>query len=386
MIGVREPIRVAHVMGKMVGGGVEQVVMNYYRHIDRSRVQFDFLVDSDSTLVPRDEIESLGGRVFVIPPYQQALRYQRELTGLFREEAWPIVHSHVNALSVFPLRAAKRAGIPVRIAHSHSTSGGHDPMKNAMKAALRPLSNIYPTHRAACTRHAGEWLFGRGTEFKVVPNAVDLDEFYFDLVRRRKARTELGISDGQFVVGHIGRFTLQKNQAFLIRVFSRVVKELPEARLLLVGEGRQIRKCERLAASLCPADSVLFLGQREDVADLYQAFDVFCLPSEFEGLGMVAVEAEASGCPCVISDVVPKDADPAGTATFLSVNDEKLWVAAIIASSERPKWNRNVDIRRFEHYKINLAAANLMDWYLRLYNQVYHTFIKSIMSEKLNGK
>lgn len=114
-----EPIRVAQVVGKMVGGGVEAVVMNYYRHIDRSKVQFDFLVDSDSTLVPREEIESLGGRIFEIPPYQHAIEYQRELQSLFTQEGWKIVHSHINALSVFPLRAAKKAGVPVRIAHSH---------------------------------------------------------------------------------------------------------------------------------------------------------------------------------------------------------------------------------------------------------------------------
>lgn len=111
-----EPVRVAQVVGKMVGGGVEAVVMNYYRHIDHSKVQFDFLVDSDSTLVPRDEIESLGGRVFEIPPYQHVVKYQRELQRLYKQEGWNIVHSHINALSVFPLRAAKKAGVPVRIA------------------------------------------------------------------------------------------------------------------------------------------------------------------------------------------------------------------------------------------------------------------------------
>ena len=132
-----EPIRVAQVVGKMVGGGVEAVVMNYYRHIDRSKVQFDFLVDSDSTLVPREEIESLGGRIFEIPPYQHAIEYQRELQSLFTQEGWKIVHSHINALSVFPLRAAKKAGVPVRIAHSHSTSGKGEFAKNALKDCFR---------------------------------------------------------------------------------------------------------------------------------------------------------------------------------------------------------------------------------------------------------
>lgn len=173
-----EPIRVAQVVGKMVGG-VEAVVMNYYRHIDRSKVQFDFLVDSDSTLVPREEIESLGGRVFEIPPYQHVVEYQRELQRLFKEENWKIVHSHINALSVFPLRAAKKAGIPVRIAHSHSTSGKGEFAKNVIKGSLKLFSTRYPTDLAACTEHAGKWLFGSSC-FTVFNNAIDLNNFSFN--------------------------------------------------------------------------------------------------------------------------------------------------------------------------------------------------------------
>ena len=188
-----EPVRVAQVVGKMVGGGVEAVVMNYYRHIDRSKVQFDFLVDSDSTLVPRDEIESLGGRVFEIPPYQHIAEYQRELQRLFKQEGWKIVHSHINALSVFPLRAAKKAGVSVRIAHSHSTSGKGEYAKNALKAVLKTQSNRYPTHRFACSQFAGEWLFGKAAHFEVVYNAIDLDRFRFNAEARAQARADLGL-------------------------------------------------------------------------------------------------------------------------------------------------------------------------------------------------
>lgn len=358
------PIRVAHVMGKMVGGGVEQVVMNYYRHIDRSLVQFDLLVDADSTLVPRDEVESLGGRVLEVPPYQRQFAYQRELVRLFREERWPIVHSHVNALSVFPLRAAKRAGVPVRIAHSHSTAGRGEPAKNALKAVLRPFANVYPTYRAACTCHAGEWLFGKGADYHVVPNAIDIDAFCFDENRRARTRESLGFGDGDLVVGHVGRFSPQKNQGTLIRAFALVVGSNPKARLVLVGEGRQRSEQEALAAEVCPEGSVLFLGQRNDVADLYSTFDVFCLPSEFEGLGMVSVEAEASGCPVILSDVVPKDADPAGIAIFLPPNDETAWANAILAQAGNRK---APDLSTFAGYDIAPAAERLAEWYLGLF-------------------
>ena len=163
----QKPIRVAQIIGKMIGGGVEAVVMNYYRHIDRDKVQFDFIVDEDSTYVPEEEITSLGGRVFYISPYQHPVRYRRELIRLIREQRWPIVHSHINTLSVFPLSAAKKAGVPVRIAHSHSTMGKGEFVKNAMKLALRPFANIYPTDRFACGHYAGEWLFGKNHDFTI---------------------------------------------------------------------------------------------------------------------------------------------------------------------------------------------------------------------------
>lgn len=187
------PIRIAQIVGKMNGGGVEAVVMNYYRHIDRNKVQFDFLVDSDSALVPREEIESLGGRVFEIPPYQHIIEYQRELQRLFKEEGWKIVHSHINALSVFPLRAAKKACVPVRIAHSHSTSGKGEYVKNTLKALLKTQSNRYPTHRFACSKFAGNWLFGKDAQFEVVYNAIDLDRFRFNAEARALARADLGL-------------------------------------------------------------------------------------------------------------------------------------------------------------------------------------------------
>ena len=200
------PIRVAQVMGKMLGGGVEAVVMNYYRHIDRSRVQFAFLVDADSTRVPRDEIESLGGRVFVVPPYQKPLSYQRELVKLFAEQRWPFVHSHINTLSVFPLRAAQSAGVPVRIAHSHSTSNPNERAKTVLKDILRTQANRYPTARFACGQYAGEWLFGRDQSFAVMPNAIDLQRFKFSYAKRLDLREKLGIDAGAFVVLHMGRF------------------------------------------------------------------------------------------------------------------------------------------------------------------------------------
>lgn len=269
-----EPVRVAQVVGKMVGGGVEAVVMNYYRHIDRSKVQFDFLVDSDSTLVPRDEIESLGGRVFEIPPYQHIAEYQRELQRLFKQEGWKIVHSHINALSVFPLRAAKKAGVPVRIAHSHSTSGRGEYAKNALKAVLKTQSNRYPTHRFACSQFAGEWLFGKAAHFEVVYNAIDLDRFRFNAEARAQARADLGL---------------------------------------------------------------------------------------------VGVEAQVSGLPCLLSDAITREVDVTGECKFLSIDSPVVWADEICSLSKKSDEGRDsTSPGSFVHYDIGQQA----DWLLRRYLQL----------------
>ena len=357
-------IRVAQVMGYMEGGGVEQVAMNYYRHIDRSLVQFDFLVCEGSGMVPRGEIESMGGRVLMVPPYKRLPRYTRELERLFREGRWPIVHSPVNALSVFPLRAAKRAGAPVRIAHSHTTTGKGETAKSAAKAVLRRFSNVYPTHRMACSRYAGEWLFGKGAEFEVVYNAIDLSRFAFDAEARARARTDLGLVDDQLAIGHVGRFVPVKNHRFLIEAFAELVKLRPDAVLLLVGSGEAEALVEGWAAERGVADRVRFLGQRNDVDRLYQALDAFALPSLYEGLPLVSVEAQAAGLPCLLSDRITREVDVTGAVRFLPIDDPSAWAEAL--SEVQPGTRIDACRDDFENYDIDCAAERLAARYLEL--------------------
>ena len=360
------PIRVAQIVGKMNGGGVEAVVMNYYRHIDRNKVQFDFLVDSDSALVPREEIESLGGRVFEIPPYQHVIEYQRELQRLFKEEGWKIVHSNINALSVFPLRAAKVAGVPVRIAHSHSTSGKGEYAKNALKAVLKAQANRYPTHRFACSKYAGEWLFGKSADFEVVYNAIDLDRFRFIAEARAQARADLGLVGDQFAIGHVGRFTAQKNHAFLIDVFTEVAKRRDDAVLLLVGSGEAGASVKALVDERGLTDRVKFLGQRSDVNRLYQSFDAFVLPSLYEGLGLVGIEAQVAGLPCLFSDVITREVDVTGESQFLPIDDVDIWANMITTMPVFPVLKREVDLSMFSNYDISCQGDWLMNKYLSL--------------------
>ena len=288
MENVDEKIIIAHIMGKWNGGGVESVVMNYYRNIDRNKIQFHFLCDEDSTDIPYEEIEKLGGKVIVIPPYQKLFKYQKELYRIFKENNYKIVHSHINALSVFPLRIAKKAKIPVRIAHSHSTSNKKEWKKNILKMILRPLSKLYANNYFACTEYAGKWLFGKKVverkELNVINNAIDLKKFEFNKNTRKALRKELGIKEDTLIIGHVGRFMKQKNHEFLIDVFEKAIKQDDNIYLILVGQGPLEDKIKEMAKEKGIEDKILFLGQRNDVNKLYQAMDIFVLPSLYEGL------------------------------------------------------------------------------------------------------
>ncbi len=353
------PIRVAQVVGKMVNGGVEAVVMNYYRHIDREKVQFDFIVDEDSTVIPKDEIEKLGGRVFIVPPYQKLNKYIPALIKLFKENKYKIVHSHINTLSVFPLFAAKRAGVPVRIAHNHSTAAKGETKKNILKYVLRPFAKVYATHYAACSKYAAEWLFGKKTvaqgKVTIFNNAIDLDKFKFDENVRNEVRKELGIED-KFVIGHVGRFCYQKNQEFLVDIFEEVYKQNPNAVLMLVGDGPDREKIEEKIKNI---GGVILLGNRTNVDRLYQAIDIFVFPSRYEGLGIAAIEAQVCGIKTIISEAVPNDA-------VISSNTEQLLLEDGAGSWAEKILSVKIYDRAFvysEIYDISIQADKLTEFY-----------------------
>ena len=269
-------------------GGVESVVMNYYRNIDKSKVQFHFICDEDSTDIPYDEIEKLGGKVIVVPPYQKLFKYQKELYKIFKENNYKIVHSHINALSVFPLRVAKKAGVPIRIAHSHSTSNKKEWKKNIVKNILRPFSKLYANKFFACTKHAGEWLFGKKIierkELNVINNAIDLKKFEFNEKTREDLRKELGIKEDTLIIGNVGRFMKQKNHEFLIEVFKELIKKNDNSILMLIGQGPLLNDMKQKVRDLKIEDKVKFMGQVTDVEKYYNIMDVFLFPSIYEGL------------------------------------------------------------------------------------------------------
>lgn len=368
-----EPIRVAQIIGKWLGGGVESVVMNYYRHIDRTKIQFDFICDEDSTNIPYGEIEKMGGKVILIPPYQKVFKYHKKLKEVLKSGGYKIVHSHINTLSVFSLFAAKCAGVPVRIAHSHSTTNKKEKKKNLLKQVLRPFSKVFATDYMCCSELAGRWLFGNkeydNGNVYLLNNAIDLDKFKYDEEKRKEKRKELNIEDSTLVIGHVGRFVEQKNHRFLIDIFNEVHKQKENSILLLAGQGPLMEEMKEKVKILGIEDSVKFLGQRNDINELYQAMDLLLFPSLYEGLGMVVVEAQISGLPCVVSTEIPKIAKVTKKITFVNLENKiKPWNEVIFKYLSNIN-RKNINFTdKIENYDIKKDVTKLEIKYINLSN------------------
>lgn len=368
---MEEPIRIAQIVGKWLGGGVEAVVMNYYRNIDRSKIQFDFICDNDSTNIPYEEIEKLGGKVILVPPYQKLLDYLKELRTILKENNYKIVHSHINTLSVFPLYAAKSAGVPVRIAHSHSTTNKAEWKKNLMKQALRPFSKTFATDYFCCSELAGRWLFGDKEYDKknvfLLNNAIDIEKFTYNEDIHNSKREELGIDEDTLVIGHIGRFVKQKNHDYLIDIFNEVHKKKNNSVLVLAGQGPLMDEIKEKVNSLNLTDSVKFLGQRNDANELYQAFDIFLLPSLYEGLPVVGVEAQAAGLLCVLSSDMTKETKVLDTTTFVSLDKSASeWADIIINSYDKFERKNTIEEISNNGFNIKEEAKKLEKKYFEL--------------------
>lgn len=367
----KEPIRIAQIVGKWVGGGVEAVIMNYYRNIDRDKVQFDFICDNDSTNIPYEEIKALGGNIILVPPYQHILKYHKELKKILKKGNYKIVHSHINTLSVFSLFAAKCAKVPIRIAHSHSTTNKLEKKKNILKQFLRPFSKMFATNYMCCSELSGRWLFGNNTYNKgkvyLLNNAIDLNKFTYNEEIRKIKRKELNLEE-QIVIGHIGRFVAQKNHTFLIDIFNEIHKEEKKAVLLLAGQGPLIEEIKEKVNGLGLGDFVRFLGQRNDANELYQAFDVFLLPSLYEGLPVVGVEAQASGLLCVLSNDMTRETKVLNSTIFMPLSSKaKTWADLLLRSLQDYKRNDTKEEISSNGFNIKFESPKLMEYYLSLF-------------------
>lgn len=306
------PLRVLVVTTTMNRGGLETFTMNVYRALNRSKVQFDFLLHRSAKGAYDDEIHVLGGQIYRICR-QNPLdpRYWMALNNFFTQHPYQIVWAELDCMSAEPLAAAARHGAVVRVAHSHSSRQDRD-FKYPLKMICKSFIRFFATDLFACGEEAGKWMFGTN-DFKVVKNCIDVDAYSYDPVVRRSVRQELGLVDDAPVVGHVGRFDAVKNHAFILDTFASLHGRRHDAVLLLVGDGPLRSEIEKKTDELDIRDSVIFLGVRSDVSRLMQAMDCFVMPSLYEGLPMVLVEAQASGLPCLISNTIPRDCDIEGS-------------------------------------------------------------------------
>jgi len=359
------PVRIAQIVGMVQMSGVDAVVMNYYRHIDKSKFQFDYFMDGLEKTPIDDEILTMGGRIYKLPPYQKDMKKNLAVfRSIINENDYKIIHSHMNTLSVFWLREAKKAGVPVRIAHSHSTAGKGEGMRNIMKYMLRPLSKIYANNYCACSNYAGRWLFGKNVN--IIRNAIKADDFIYNEILRKEVKDEFGLTD-EIVIGHVGRFMYQKNHDFLVNIFCEIEKLNKNVKLFLVGEGPLRSKIEEQIKEKKLENKVIFTGTRTDVTRLLQGMDCFVLPSHYEGLGLSAVEAQAAGLPCFISDKVPDEAMLNEQCWKYDLKlPSKVWAKEILEKTGLHQRKSNIEEIVKKGYDIKVEAGKLERYYEEL--------------------
>lgn len=364
MSDIQKPIRVAEIIGRMSGGGVETVVTNYYRYIDKSKVQFDFFYFEDSTDEPEQDLIDMGARFYCLPSIKRTGAYVKKLRTILRENHYSIVHAHLNTLNLIPLYCAWKENVPIRIAHNHSVPAGMEP-RNVLKHFLRMFSKTFATDYAACSEKAGRWLFGNKAfdqgKVMIFANAIDFDRFHKDSKVRKDMRARYHIGPKTIVVGHVGRFTYAKNHDFLIDLFEQFHKETPDSILLLAGDGELRTQIENRIRSHNLSSCTILTGEVQNVEDYLNVMDIFVMPSRYEGLGMAAVEAQACLVPVIVSDAVPKAAAITDEMVFLPLSDSiSHWILAMNASiQEEIHFNARKEI-----YDIHSACRIMETWYL----------------------
>lgn len=357
-------IRVLQIVTYMGRGGLETMLMNYYRHIDRKKIQFDFLVHRDFEADYDQEIIEMGGKIYHVSrlvPWSKS--YRAELKKFFREHPeYRIVHVHQDCLTSVALQCAKECDVPVRIAHSHSSSAEKN-LKYPIKLYYMRQIPKYSTHMFACGKQAGDWMFS-GNEYEIIRNAIDIGKYRYSPDIDKQIRVEFGLSE-KIVIGHVGNFTAAKNHLFLLEVFQEILKIKPEARLLLVGGGEGMDSVKEKAKNMGIQDRIIFTGTRSDVNRLMQAMNVFVFPSLYEGLPVTMIEAQASGLPCIISDHVSDECIVTkGLVSSIPLEESPArWADQVLQQSCRGHENHINEIQEAS-YDISIVARKLEDFYL----------------------
>ncbi len=355
-------------------GGSQMFVLNLYNHIDRSRIQFDFVVREGKNYFLEDKVQELGGKIYKLP----ALRFTNYLTYVstwkkfFKEHPeYKVIHGHVRSTAAIYLKIAKSFERKT-ISHSHNTHNTQG-LSSLVKAILQFPIRFTADYFFACSLAAGKWLFGKKitkqSNFFVIPNAIDTAKFAYNPAVRQEMRRKLNL-ENNFVVGHVGRLNVQKNHSFLLEIFAEIYKQNSTARLLLVGDGPLKQDLIKQAKQLHIAPAVLFCGNQAP-EDYYQAMDVFVFPSIYEGLGIVLIEGQTSGLPCVISANLPKEADlDCGLITRVSLEQPSdVWSRIVLSQmGKKPRKSQQAKVTG-KGYDISTTTQWLQDFYLEKYDK-----------------
>lgn len=361
-------IRVLQVVTYMGRGGLETMLMNYYRKIDREKIQFDFLVHRDFETDYDEEIQRLGGRIYRLSRLNPVSKvYLDQLDSFFKEHReYRIVHSHLDCMAGIPLKYAKKNGVPVRIAHAHNSNQTKD-KKYLLKLLYKRMIPKYATDFYACSEAAGKWMFG-GHDFSVLNNAIDAKKYSYDPEMAIKVRDELKIPEEAVVVGHVGRFDPPKNHEMIVKIFAEVLKRVSDAKLLLVGGGELQHTVQRQVISLGIQEHVIFTGIRSDVCDLLQAMDVFLFPSLYEGLPVSIIEAQAAGLPCIISDKVPIECKKTDLVQQMNLSEScGSWAEKVITAAKQNKRRDTSEEIKKAGFDVCENARQLEEFYLDAY-------------------
>lgn len=373
------PIRILHIIGTMNRGGAETLLLELYRNIDRTKVQFDFLV-YNYTDVPGEldeEILSLGGKIYNAKSrfYKNPIGFCLELKAFFKKhKEYKIIHSHQFMTSGYIVFIAKKIAKRVTIAHSHAIKSCANFLRAISNFIGKLLVKGYSDYIFGCSRDAVKTLCGKLPDNEsrmVLSNAINVDKFAFSSEKREFWRQKLEIDDSATVIGYVARFLPVKNHDFVVKTFAEFIKVKPDSILVLVGDGPLRTETEELAKQLGVYDKVKLLGVRPDVQDIVNAFDVFVMPSRYEGLGIVLIEAQANGLPCVISaDVIPAEADTgAGLVTRVSLDESpEKWAEACLNAGPRKDSEEVKPAIINSGYDINSVANWLQNFYIEKWN------------------
>lgn len=368
-----KPIRVLNMFTIMNRGGAETMVMNYYRNIDRSKVQFDFLVHRKEPGAYEEEIKKLGGKIYRMPAIcpQNFHKYKKLLRKFFSEhKEYRIIHSHMSELGYFAFKEAEKEDIPVIICHAHNA-----PHKRNIKMLVRTYFKLcmrpYIKYMFTCGEEAGVWLYGKKNKQRLIQlnNAIDAKKFIYNKDLEAEVRKELGLKD-EFVIGHVGRFCEQKNHRRLVEIFYEIQKLKPDSKLILVGEGELKDEIIAKVKEFKIEDKVIFLGLRSDVNRIMQVFNVYCFPSFYEGLSVAMVEAQASGTQCFISDSIPKQCIITDVVSTFSLTESNEKIAKYILDSNKGFHKKNMyDEIVKAGFDIKNNAVKLQEFYLKAYQE-----------------